>query len=34
MSDPATRAAVSQASFEMLVGFQLSDAQLQYNATR
>ena len=34
MSDPATRAAVSSASFEMLVGFQLSNDQLAYNATR
>lgn len=34
MADPAIRAAVSQASFELLVGFQLSDEQLAYNATR
>lgn len=34
MADPAVRAAVSQASFELLVGFQLSEDQLAYNATR
>lgn len=34
MADPTTRAAVSAASFELLVGFQLTDAQLAYNATR
>lgn len=34
MADPAVRAAVSRASFEMLVGFQLSQDQLAYNATR
>lgn len=34
MADPAVRAAVSQASFELLVGFQLSNDQLAYNATR
>ena len=34
MSDPAVRSAVSRASFELLVGFQLSDEQLKYNATR
>jgi hypothetical protein len=34
MSDPAIRAAVSNASFELLVGFQLSNEQLTYNATR
>lgn len=34
MSDPAVRAAVAQASFELLVGFQLTENQLQYNATR
>ena len=28
------RAAVAQATFEHLVGFQLTDAQLRYNATR
>lgn len=34
MSDPAVRAAVSQASFELLVGFQLTSEQLAYNATK
>lgn len=34
MTDPAVRAAVSRASFEMLVGFQLTPEQLAYNATR
>jgi hypothetical protein len=34
MSDPATRAAVARATFEHLIGFQLTQAQLQYNATR
>ena len=34
MSDPATRAAVAKASFELLIGFQLTDDQLRYNATR
>lgn len=33
MADPAVRAAVSKASFELLVGFQLSNDQLAYNAT-
>lgn len=34
LADPDIRAAVQRASFELLIGFQLSDAQLQYNATR
>jgi len=34
MSDPAIRAVVSRASFELLVGFQLTQDQLAYNATR
>ena len=34
MADPAIRAAVAKASFEMLIGFQLSNEQLAYNATR
>lgn len=34
MSDPATRTAVQNASFELLVGFQLTPDQLKYNATR
>ncbi|WP_093314604.1 hypothetical protein [Sphingomonas jatrophae] len=34
MTDPAVRAAVQKASFELLVGFQLTQDQLAYNATR
>lgn len=34
MADPQVREAVSRASFELLIGFQLTQAQLQYNATR
>ncbi len=34
MADPAVRAAVANATFEHLVGFQLSQDQLKYNATR
>jgi hypothetical protein len=34
LSDPKVRDAVRAASFEVLVGFQLTQAQLQYNATR
>jgi hypothetical protein len=34
MADPEVKAAVSRASFELLVGFQLTQDQLQYNATR
>jgi len=34
MSKPSVRAAVARATFEQLLGFQLSDAQLRYNATR
>jgi hypothetical protein len=34
MADPVVREAVSKASFELLVGFQLTEAQLRYNATR
>lgn len=34
LADPAVRAAVARASFELLVGFQLTSEQLQYNATR
>jgi hypothetical protein len=34
LSDPAVREAVRKASFEMLVGFQLTQEQLAYNATR
>ena len=34
LSDPAVRAAVATATFEQLVGFQLTQDQLRYNATR
>lgn len=34
MSDPAVRAAVDRARFELLVGFELDLEQLRYNATR
>jgi hypothetical protein len=34
MADPLVREAVRKASFEMLVGFQLTEEQLAYNATR
>lgn len=34
LADPDVRTAVQKASFELLIGFQLSQAQLQYNATR
>ncbi|WP_317513214.1 hypothetical protein [Sphingomonas sp. C3-2] len=34
MALPEVRDAVSRASFELLIGFQLTDAQLRYNATR
>ena len=34
MTDPAIRAAVARATFEHLVGFQLTNGQLRYNATR
>ena len=34
MSDPRIRDAVAQATFEHLVGFQLTEEQLRYNATR
>lgn len=34
MSDPKVRDAVRRASFELLVGFQLTESQLAYNATR
>lgn len=34
MSDPAVRAAVAKATFQHLVGFQLTSEQLRYNATR
>ncbi|HET7709061.1 MAG TPA: hypothetical protein VFK50_05945 [Sphingomicrobium sp.] len=34
LTDPVVRAAVQRATFEHLIGFQLTDAQLRYNATR
>jgi hypothetical protein len=34
MADPAVREAVRRASFEVLIGFQLTTEQLAYNATR
>ncbi len=34
MADPEVKAAVARASFELLIGFQLTPGQLQYNATR
>ena len=34
LADPTVREAVAKATFEHLVGFQLSDDQLRYNATR
>jgi hypothetical protein len=34
MADPAVRAAVQRATFEILLGFQLTSEQLRYNATR
>lgn len=34
LSDPAVRSAVAKATFEALVGFQLTDDQLKYNVTR
>lgn len=34
MNDPAIRGAVNKANFELLIGFQLTEAQLAYNATR
>lgn len=34
LADPAVRAAVERARFEVLVGFELTPEQLRYNATR
>lgn len=34
MNDPQVRQAIARASFELLVGFQLTGDQLSYNATR
>jgi hypothetical protein len=34
LADPKIKAAINQANFELLIGFQLNEAQLKYNATR
>ena len=34
LSDPEVKAAVARATFEVLVGFQLDQTQIAYNATR
>lgn len=34
MADPRTRATVAQSNFELLVGFQLNQDQIAYNATK
>ncbi|MBU6207677.1 MAG: hypothetical protein KGQ42_08325, partial [Alphaproteobacteria bacterium] len=34
MADPHVREELARANFELLIGFQLNDAQLKYNATR
>ena len=34
LADPVVRDAVARTSFELLIGFQLTQAELQYNATR
>ena len=34
LNEPGVREAVARATFEQLVGFQLTDAQLRYNVTR
>lgn len=34
LSDPTVRAAVARATYEQLIGFQLTQDQLRYNATR
>ena len=34
LNDPAVKAAVANATFEHLIGFQLSQDQLRYNVTR
>jgi hypothetical protein len=34
LTDPEVKAAVARATFEVLVGFQLTEQQLAYNATR
>ena len=34
LADPEVKAAIARTRFEMLVGFQLTEEQLKYNATR
>ncbi|GAB5487929.1 MAG: hypothetical protein Pars2KO_14990 [Parasphingorhabdus sp.] len=34
LADPTVRAQVNRSTFELLIGFQLTQAQLQYNVTR
>lgn len=34
LADPRIKAAINEANFELLIGFQLTDEQLKYNATR
>lgn len=34
LTDPEVRAAIARASFELMIGFQLTEEQLAYNATR
>ena len=34
LAEPEVRAALARASYEVLIGFQLSEAQIAYNATR
>lgn len=34
LADPEVKAAIARATFELLVGFQLDESQLAYNATR
>ncbi len=34
LADPEVRAALARANFELLVGFQMTEEQLRYNATR
>ena len=34
LTEPEVRTAIARATFELLIGFQLTDDQLQYNATR
>ena len=34
LADPAVKAAIQRATFELLIGFQLTEDQLRYNVTR